>query len=238
MKTAAILLAAGESTRAGTPKPLLPWFGATLVERQVEALLRAGVSDVFVVTGHRADNVRAHLRGEPVHPVFNSRYRDGRATSVRAGLAALPPDTQAVVLLGVDQPRPVWLRRRVLEAHAAKRALITCPRYAGRGGQPIVLDASLAGELETISDERQGVRQVVRAHAEQVNWVEVDTPLARLDLNTPEAYREACRTFPDPRREAEGDAGAARGMGLTPSPCLDRRTSQGRFHRPEEEAIP
>lgn len=201
MKIAAILLAAGESSRAGTPKPLLPWFGATLVERQVQALLRAGVSDVFVVTGHRAEEVRPYLRGAHVHPVFNPDYREGKVTSVRAGVAALPPHTQAVVILGVDQPRPVWLLRRVLEAHSAKQALITCPRYAGRGGHPLVLDGSLAGELEAISEGGQGLRQVLRAHADQINWVEVETPLARLDLNTPEAYREACRTFPDPREE-------------------------------------
>ncbi len=206
MKVSGILLAAGESTRVGTPKPLLPWFGATLVERQVEALLRAGVADVFVVTGHRADEVCAHLHGAHVQAVFNPYYRQGKSTSVKAGLAALPPDAQAIALLAVDQPRPVWLIRCILESHAATKALITCPSYARRGGHPIVFDRSLVEELKGISEERQGIRVVLRAHAGEINWVEVDTALARLDLNTPEAYQEACRTFPDPRREDTRDA--------------------------------
>ena len=78
MRSVAILLAAGESTRAGSPKPLLPWFGATLVERQVEALLRAGVSDVFVVTGHRAEEVGAHLRGPASTPCRTRATGRGR----------------------------------------------------------------------------------------------------------------------------------------------------------------
>ena len=201
MKTSAILLAAGQSTRAGTLKPLLPWFGATLVERQEEALLRAGVSEAFVVTGHRAEEVRARIRGGRVHPVFNPRYREGRSTSVKAGRTAVPPDTQAILFLAVDQPRPAGLIRRVLEAHREKTALITCPSHGRRGGHPIVFDASLLEELKAISGEREGVGAVLRAHADRINWVELDTPLARLDLNTPEAYRDACATFPDPRLE-------------------------------------
>ena len=205
MKIVGILLAAGESTRAGTPKPLLSWFGATLVERQVEALLRVGVAEVYVVTGHRADEVHRHIQGDHVHAVFNPRYREGKSTSVKAGLAALPPDTGAIVVLAVDQPRPVWIIRRVLEAHATQRALITCPSFAHRGGHPIVFDGLLMEELKGISEERQGIRELLRSHADEINWVDVDTPLARLDLNTPEAYQEACRTFPDPRRKNETD---------------------------------
>jgi molybdenum cofactor cytidylyltransferase len=199
-KTCAILLAAGESSRMGNPKPLLPWFGATLVERQAEALLDAGVDDVYVVTGHRAYEVQARVRGPHVHRVLNPHYKLGKSTSVKAGLAGLPEGAGAIVLLAVDQPRPAWLIRQVLESHRAKHALITCPRYKGHGGHPLVFDGSLAVELDTISEETHGVRSVIKAHADQVNWVDVDTPLARMDLNTPEAYEEAVRTFPDPRK--------------------------------------
>lgn len=198
--TCAILLAAGESSRmGGKPKPLLPWFGETLVERQAEALLEAGVDDVFVVTGHRAYEVQAKVQGPHVHRILNPHYKLGKSTSIKAGLASLPEDATSILLLAVDQPRPAWLIRQVLEAHRARHALITCPRYRGHGGHPLIFDGSLAVELDSISEETQGVRAVVKAHADQVNWVDVDTPLARLDLNTPEAYEEAVKTFPDPR---------------------------------------
>lgn len=84
------MLAAGESTRMGTPKPLLPWFGATLVERQSEALLKAGVDDVYVVTGHHACEVHPRVHGPRIHRVLNPHYKLGKSTSIRAGLAALP----------------------------------------------------------------------------------------------------------------------------------------------------
>jgi CTP:molybdopterin cytidylyltransferase MocA len=179
----------------GQPKPLLPWLGATLVERQIEALLEAGVDDVYVVTGHRAYEVQSKVKGPRVHRVLNPHYRQGKSTSVKAGLASLPDGTSAIVLLAVDQPRPSWLIRKVLESHVARKALISCPRYRGHGGHPLVFDGSLAVELDTISEETQGVRSVVKAHASDVNWVEVDTAVARLDLNTPEAYQEARKTF-------------------------------------------
>lgn len=200
--TFAILLAAGQSTRMGTPKPLLAWFGATLVERQTEALLEAGVDDVYVVTGHRAYEVHARVRGAHVYRVLNPHYKLGKSTSIKAGLAALPHGIETIVLLAVDQPRPAWLIRKVLESHRTTRAPISCPRYHNHGGHPLIFSGALAIELDSISEETEGVRSVVKAHAAQINWVEMDTPLARLDLNTPEAYEKAKGLFPDPREAA------------------------------------
>ncbi len=199
MKTSAILLAAGESTRMGAPKPLLDWFGAPLVQRQVEALIDGGVADVFVVTGHRAYEVQAAVHGEHVRRVLNPHYLQGKSTSVMAGLAALARDTEDLVVLAVVQPRPAWLIRRLLESHEASGALISCPRSGGRGGHPLVFSATLSVELDGISEDTQGLREVVRAHADDVNWVDVESPVARLDINTPEAYRAALESFPDPR---------------------------------------
>ena len=182
----------------GTPKPLLPWFGATLVERQSEALLKAGVDDVYVVTGHHACEVHARVRGPRIHRVLNPHYKLGKSTSIRAGLAALPHGIDTILLLAVDQPRPAWLIRQVLESHRTNNALISCPRYDGHGGHPLVFSGALATELESISEETEGVRSVVKAHADRINWVAMNTPLARLDLNTPEAYEKAKQIFPDP----------------------------------------
>lgn len=175
----------------GRPKPLLDWFGAPLVQRQVEALLRAGAAGVIVVTGHRADEVAAAVPSAKVSVVRNDAYRDGKATSVRAGVTALPADADAVLILAVDQPRPSWLIRRVLEAHHRGHASISIPRYQSRGGHPLVFDAKLVPELQQVQEETQGIRQVVRRHESKISWVEMDTPLVRVDLNTPEAYEEA-----------------------------------------------
>jgi molybdenum cofactor cytidylyltransferase len=191
----------------GTPKPLLDWFGAPLIQRQVEALLDAGVDEVFAVTGNRAEDIEYVLKsvmprmpkGDRVHAVRNDAFLNGKTTSIIAGLSALPPDTDTIVLLAVDQPRPSWLIRDVLESHRSTGALISSPVYDGHGGHPLVFDGSLLDELRVITEEGQGVREVVRAHADAVNRLVVDTPLARLDMNTQEEAAAARDVFPDPR---------------------------------------
>lgn len=179
----------------GSPKPLLDWFGVPLVQSQINSLLEAGVNSVFVVTGHRAYQVRAAIQGDHVQAIVNPHYKQGKSTSVKAGLAALPDDIDAIVLLAVDQPRPAWLIRQVLDAHLARKAVISCPRYDGHGGHPLIFDVGLMLELDRISERSHGVRDVMRNHAHEINWIEIDSPLARLDINTPGAYEVARETY-------------------------------------------
>lgn len=175
------------------PKPLLPWRGSTLIRCQIESLLRGGVDEVVVVLGHLHEQVAPHLPGRGVRSVLNQDYRAGRASSIRTGVAAVGPRAEAVVLLGVDQPRPPEIVRALLEAHAGVRAPITAPRYRGRGGHPVVFAASLLPELARISEEGQGIREVYEAHRDEVQAVDVDDPVVRLDLNTPEEYAAALK---------------------------------------------
>ena len=122
---------------------------------------------------------------------MNAGYRHGKTTSVLRGILSADPDATDLVLLAVDQPRPSWVVKRVIESHVENDALITSPRYEGRGGHPLVFSASLRGELESISDEGQGVREVFDVHRGEVNEVMFDDPIVRLDLNTPEEYEAA-----------------------------------------------
>jgi CTP:molybdopterin cytidylyltransferase MocA len=191
----------------GSPKPLLDWVGATLVERQVEGLLSAGASTVIVVTGHRRGEVTEVVagsglftrwllhEGRRVLVVPNARYREGKTTSIKAGLSALPPRAAAVALLAVDQPRPARVIRAVLEAHEAAGRPVTSPRYQGHGGHPLVFAAGLLPELEAISEEREGLREVMRRHAGEINWVSFDDPVVRLDLNTQGDYEAAAGAY-------------------------------------------
>lgn len=190
-RVSAILTAAGESTRMGAPKPLLPWRGATLVEHQLACLLEGGCDEVVVVLGHAADEVTPLLRGDGVRAVVNPDYRLGKTTSIKAGLAHVDPAASAILLLAVDQPRTASIVGQVVRAHLDGGALITSPRYRGRGGHPLIFSAELRGELERITEERQGIREVFEAHRSDVLEVHLDDPMLRLDLNTPEAYEAA-----------------------------------------------
>ena len=187
----ALLFAAGESRRMGKLKQLLAWHGRPLVAYQVEQLRAAGAAEVVVVVGHEAERIAPVAAAAGGRVVRNPSYRSGRASSVRAGAAALPEETVAVVTLNVDQPRTAALIRRVVDAHLAGGALITTPEAGGRRGHPVVFAGSLLPELRTVSDEDEGLRAVVRRHAARRQIVPVDDPAIHLELNTPEEYGAA-----------------------------------------------
>ena len=191
----AILTAAGESTRMGRPKPLLPWHGATLVEHGVRSLSEAGADEVVVVLGHEADEIAPLVDASGGRWVINPDYRRGRTTSIKAGLRAVSAEADVIVLLSVDQPRPSELIAAVLRAHLEGDAPITTPRYQGRGGHPLVFSSALKPELEAISEEGQGLREVFEAHRGEAREVQIEDPIVRLDLNTPEDYEDARRRY-------------------------------------------
>ena len=190
----AVLTAAGLSSRMGRPKPLLPWQGKTLVESQIETLQEAGASEVIVVLGHRAQEIAPYVNGCNVCAVVNHQYRDGRSSSIRTGLGAVSPQARDIVLMAVDQPRARQTISRVINEHIEADALLTSPRYRGRGGHPLMFSASLMPELGQISEEGQGLREIFERHRSEITEVHFDDPSIRLDLNTPEAYREAYKS--------------------------------------------
>ena len=196
-ETVAILLAAGESRRMGQPKALLPWQGTSLLTHQVTAMRSAGVDRVVVVLGHRADELKGELEGiNGVTWALNPDYLQGKTTSVKVGVSAAGVEqADTLMILNVDQPRSAATIRTLLELHQENDGLITIPEYHGKGGHPIILDASLLDELREIDEESLGLKAVVRRHAEATRRVAVATPEVLWDLNTPEEYQaalEAC----------------------------------------------
>ena len=191
----AVLIAAGESTRMGQPKPLLPWQDKTLLEYQISSLLQSGVHEVIVVLGHLASQIVPYVRGPGVKSVINTQYRQGKTTSINAGVRSVSRSAEGILLLAVDQPRPKEIIERLIEEHRKAGVPITAPRYQGHGGHPLIFSMALKPELERISEEKLGIREVMETHKGEINWVEVDTPIVRLDINDPKSYEEAKRVF-------------------------------------------
>lgn len=200
--TSAILLAAGVSRRMGTLKALLDWQGRPLIMHQIVALREAGVDEVVVVLGHRADELQARIGANRdvydaggARCAINPEYAQGKTTSIKAGLRAVESTSNArgtILLLNVDQPRSAPVIRRVLDAHCnGDGALITIPTCGGKGGHPIAISRSLHGELLEIDEATQGIRAVVLRHQEQTRRVELGAEELLWDVNTPEQYRAA-----------------------------------------------
>jgi molybdenum cofactor cytidylyltransferase len=190
----ALLLAAGESTRMGRLKALLPWTGGQpLLRYQIDQLMQSPVDRIVVVLGHRRDELRTLLPADArVVAVENPQYGTGKVSSIIAGVSAIPAGRH-VLILAVDQPRPAWLIQRVLAAHLEHGAPITVAGHDGRRGHPVIFAPSLRDELLRLEEATQGLRAVLARHASAVQVIETDTPLALLNLNTPDDYEAARR---------------------------------------------
>lgn len=211
--TAAIVLAAGLSRRMGRFKLTLPWGDRTVIGQVVTTLEAAGINEIVVVTGHRADEVAAALAGTAAQVAFNPDYASGEMlSSIQVGLRALaarrglkPPPSRsthraagesrlkpaenaraALLCLG-DQPQmqAATVQAVLAAGEADGWSQIIVPSYRMRAGHPILLPTWLWPE---ILDCTGTLRDVMAAHRERTLFLVVDTPTILADLDTPEDY--------------------------------------------------
>jgi molybdenum cofactor cytidylyltransferase len=184
----AVLLAAGAGSRlGGRPKALLQLGGVPLILRQLIALSGAGVDEVVVVLGHHAQAIEAAVRAFPITLVHNPRPDDGQASSVRAGLQALSPRLDAVMVALADQPLIDAQDITALIGAFKKRgdAAMVVPRVDGEPGNPVIFEASLR-EAWLAGDADGACRRWRQAHPERVRWLDCDNRRYRIDIDTPE----------------------------------------------------
>jgi len=187
-RVAAVLLAAGTSTRMGAFKQLLPYRGSTIVQTCVQTLRASSADAVFVVVGHRSDEVRRVLVDEPVTIVDNTEYLDGMSSSVKAGMLAVGDSFDAVMICLCDQPHlAVSVIDAVLDAYRRSRRPIVVPQYAGDTGHPAIFDLSLRAEILAV-DPTTGLRSVTYDHRADTLRVPVDTVGVLDDMDTTEDY--------------------------------------------------
>ena len=192
MSISVILLAAGESTRMSQNKILLPWKGKTLLEYQLEQLGQTTVEKTIVVLGSEADKLLPLIeKTARVSVTINPHYLSGRCSSIKAGVMMLPAQSEAVIILAIDQPRPHHLLEEMIEWHQSCGNLITVPIYGGRRGHPPIFSCSLFPELLQISEEKMGLRHIMRCHHAQVAELLTSSPIALVDLNNPCDYERA-----------------------------------------------
>jgi molybdenum cofactor cytidylyltransferase len=185
---AGLILAAGAAARMGQPKQLLDWGGQPLVRQAAETALAARLSPLLVVVGSARVEVEAALAGLPLQTVPNPDYLAGQSTSLRVGIAALPPEAAAVVVLLADQPFvTAALVERLVAAWRASAAPIVAPVYAGQRGNPVLFARAVFPELLAIQGD-QGARAVLAADPSRVLAVPFDDARPLADIDTPEEY--------------------------------------------------
>jgi molybdenum cofactor cytidylyltransferase len=199
MRTTALLLAAGESVRMGTPKALLEWEGRPLLVHQLAALQRSRIDECIVILGREADRLRGFVRpilrpGWKTRAVINPRPDDGKASSIRAGLAALSRPPEAILIAAVDQPLEAPLIDALLGTAEKEWMIprdgwplrrIVIPTFDGKRGHPALFHGSLFPELLGVSEATEGLRRVVRRIPERVLEMPWERSGILLNLNTP-----------------------------------------------------
>jgi molybdenum cofactor cytidylyltransferase len=190
-RLAAIVLAAGRSTRMGGPNKLLAEINhRPLVRIAAEQALASRARPVIVVTGHQREQVVAALAGLDVVVVHNPDYADGLSTSLKVGIAAVPVDADgAIVCLG-DMPQvDASLIDRLLAAFdPEKGALVVVPTIEGKRGNPVVWSRRFFSELAAI-DGDVGARHLIASYPEAIAEVPMTGNGALVDVDTPDALR-------------------------------------------------
>jgi len=188
-RVAAIVLAAGRSTRMGGPNKLLAEIGGKpLVRIAVEQALASRARPVVVVTGHQREQVEAALRGLAVKLAHNPDFAKGLSTSLKAGIAALPAQSDgAIVCLG-DMPQvdAALIDRLVAAFDPEKGALVVVPTIAGKRGNPVVWSRRFFADLARL-DGDVGARHLIGSYPEAVVEVPVTGRGALVDVDTPDA---------------------------------------------------
>ena len=190
---AALLLAAGRSTRMGSINKLLaPLDGKPLVRLVAETVLRSRVSGLHVVTGHEADRIEAALAGLEIRIHHNPDHREGLASSLRCGIAGLPNTAAGAVICLGDMPfvGPEVIDA-LIEAFDPKGGKSLCiPTAQGQRGNPVLLGRKHFAALQKLSGDR-GARGLIAARPEAVREVPVESDDILRDIDRQEDLARA-----------------------------------------------
>jgi molybdenum cofactor cytidylyltransferase len=183
VSVAGIILAAGESRRMGSPKALLRYREESFLDTLI-GLFSTRCASVIVVLGAHAEEIRRQT-ARPATFVMNAAYRRGQTTSMQCGLRAVPADAEGVLFTLVDHPA---VSAATLDALLAPpRPLLRVPRYREERGHPIWFARDLIPEFLALGEDG-AAREIVRAHAAETRFIEVDDPGIRADIDDPAAY--------------------------------------------------
>ncbi len=186
-----IILAAGASTRMGTPKQLLPFRGRSFVRHMAEVAIASVCQPIAVVLGANAERMKPEISQLPVQIVENKQWAEGMSSSIRVGLEAqlaMNQNLGAVAIALCDQPFvSSQTLDRIVEAYYSTGKPIITSEYVGTLGVPVLFSRTLFSELMALKSN-EGAKQLIKKHIHEV--CSVPFPEGAIDIDTPEDYEQ------------------------------------------------
>ncbi len=188
----AVVLAAGESKRMGRPKLPMPWGRLTVLQQVIDALRAGGVEDILVVTGGARKQIEEICLKEAVRTVHNPDYASNEMLgSLQIGLGVLTGDVEAGLVTLGDQPQiEAATVRALLAEYGREKSELIVPSHQKRRGHPWLIGRSYWSEILEMKAP-DSPREFLRWHADEIRYVEIDSPTILQDLDTPEDYKRA-----------------------------------------------
>jgi molybdenum cofactor cytidylyltransferase len=190
----AVILSAGESSRMGRPKALLPIDGVRFIEKIVTSLQSTRIEKTIVVLGHNAEEMWQKIGDLPVAILVNHDYEQGQLSSLQVAIRHLESSSEGRPVDGilvhlVDHPyiSPTLVDLMIDRFYETKK-LIVVPRFQGRRGHPVIFSRALFSELLAAGTD-QGAKPVVHAHRDDTLEIDTEDEGVLIDIDTPEEYR-------------------------------------------------
>jgi molybdenum cofactor cytidylyltransferase len=184
----AIILAAGESKRMGSPKMLLQYKGKTIIENVIDNVTASEADKTLLVLGSYGDEILKVIEVLPVKHCYNENYKLGMLSSVKCGFNFLTGVTGAALIFLGDQPMiRTDIINIVIEAYRREGKGIVMPVFKNKRGHPVLIDLKYRGEVQNL-DPEEGLRGLARKFADDVLEVKVNTQDILKDIDTREDY--------------------------------------------------
>ena len=190
---AALILAAGKSTRMGTTKSLLMWHGDFLVNYQINSLIKSGCKEIYLVIGHNGERIRSKVSNSKVKIINNPDYDSGKSSSIIKGIKSLDIGIENLIIVGVYQPRPIWFYKKIIKFHNKYSSVISSPINNKKRGHPLIFRKSFFNEILKISNYKNGLKDLFRRNDDLVKTFEINSEWTHLDLNDKESFERSLK---------------------------------------------
>ena len=189
MKTIyAIILAAGESVRMGTPKMLLQFGGCTIIEKVLDNTRNSSINDYIVVVGAFNREIISASGEKESRFSYNDRYKSGMLTSVQCGIMAIRGKCDGAMIILGDQPMTgTGVINKVADCYRNNRNGIIIPVYKGKRGHPVVIDKKYWNTIDKL-DPDKGLKSLMEIFQEDILEADIDDQVILRDIDTPEDY--------------------------------------------------